>query len=185
MSSNNRQQRSQTFSSGTLLSRGGSSKTYRSVRSVVRGDTMAALKEQARKYGVRNLNVKKLNIAGVLKKNRNDTEIPQFIYSMKNLVEMNLYNRSIQTVPDNIGNFPKLERLNLGFNPFRKLPDTIGNLSNLKTLSLEECTNLDNLPTSVTNLTNLTHLDMNNNKKITNLPDNIGCSVSVNSGGFE
>ena len=174
MSSNNKRQRSQTFSSGKLLSstqksRGDSSKTYHSVRSAVRVDTMATLKEQARKYGVLNLNNKKLNIAGVFKKNRNDTEIPQFIYSMKNLVEMNLYSRLIQTVPDNIGNFPKLETLDLGFNRFRKLPDTIGNLSNLKKLSLVGCTNLDKLPTSITNLTNLTYLDMNNNIKITHL----------------
>jgi len=81
-------------------------------------------------------------------------EIPEIIFNLKNLKELNLSYNDLVTLPDTIDNLKNLKVLDLSSNKLVTLPDTIGNLKNLEALNLEY-NKIETLPESIVNLENL------------------------------
>jgi len=103
----------------------------------------------------------------------NRGEIPEVIYSMRNLKRIEARNAGIKTISDKIKNFSSLEYLDLENNyDLGRLPESIGKLKNLKRLDLSVC-GLKELPESFCELTELEVLYLQHNE-LTMLPINIG-----------
>lgn len=93
---------------------------------------------------------------------RNDVEqIPQWLFSIKVLVCLNLSLNQIKTLPSNIEQLPNLLELNLSWNPIASLP--IENLSQLKKLYLSGITYNDNIIQQITHLKELSVLVLSKN----------------------
>ena len=125
------------------------------------------LKEAAR-HGITNLNATK-----ILFYDKGLTKIPDFVFLMKNLKELELEHNNITSLPAAIGQLKNLERLELEESKLTSLPATIGQLKNLKYLSIWRSNRLTSLPESIGKLKNLKSLELSGNK-LTSLPESIG-----------
>lgn len=102
-------------------------------------------------------------------------EIPQGVFNIKNLQELEIDEASIKTLPDEIGSLSSLEILSITNTQLRYLPESIGQLSNLKTLELVD-NNLESLPATLGNLSNLISLsiaDFNEGNRLKELPTEV------------
>jgi len=118
-------------------------------------------------YGITNLNATKLNL-----NNKGLTQIPDFVFSMKNLKYLILTRNDLTSLPAEIAQLRNLKHLYLNSNKLTSLPTEIGRLTNLTILNLDD-NRLMYLPESIGNLKNLTVLSLNKNR-LTSLPESIG-----------
>lgn len=100
---------------------------------------------------------------------RNIIQIPEFIFQLGSLNELDVNTTSISSISKNIGNLKDLTTLSLNSNRIQELPEEIGLLKNLKRLYLRD-NKLTALPESIGNLTQLIQLGFSNNQ-VRKLPD--------------
>jgi hypothetical protein len=73
----------------------------------------------------------------VLRKNEGVKVLPDELFGMKNLEQLELHELRITTLPDSVGTLKKLERIMLWQNPkLERLPAALGTLSKLETIDL-------------------------------------------------
>src|SRR5262245_27748716 len=65
------------------------------------------------------------------------TEIPSYVFEMKDLTVLNLHNNKIAEVPADIGKLVNLRKLILSRNDITSLPPEIGLLQNLEDFSVK------------------------------------------------
>lgn len=95
--------------------------------------------------------------------NQNLTKAPDYIFSQKDIVELNLSNNSINgALQSQIQNLQNLKVLNLSNNKFTGVPAEIGQLKKLEVLNLSN-NQLTGLPYELGNLSNLKLLDLTGN----------------------
>jgi len=70
-------------------------------------------------------------------------EIPDIIFKITTLKNLDLSGNKIEKIPPSIGNLIQLEELNLANNNLKELPSEIYKLNNLKTLDLNNNSNLN------------------------------------------
>eukprot|EP00833_Pecoramyces_ruminatium_P011391 jgi/Orpsp1_1/1185423/evm.model.c7180000093683.1 len=99
-------------------------------------------------------------------------EIPNDIYKLKYLKELNMYNNDITTIPSSVGDVSELEIINLSYNNIKEIPKEISNLKNLSELYLN-LNEITSIPISIGELSKLKILDLNSNK-IDTIPSEIG-----------
>lgn len=97
--------------------------------------------------------------------------LPIFMFSITELVILNLHNNKLEILPDLFDNLTNLKKIYLGNNKLKKIPDSICNLENLELLCIFE-NELEILPDNIGNLKNLEILYLNNNK-LKKIPDSI------------
>jgi len=146
--------------------------------------------KEAAKYGISNLNAKKLSLKG-----RGLRRVPDFVFYMKNLQELDIGDNYISSLSSAIGDLTNLQKLDMRNNYIRSLPTTIGRLKNLETFYLSENNitmlpsaigelkklkllhvdeiNISSLPATIGQLKNLESLSVRRNK-LTSLPESIG-----------
>ena len=100
------------------------------------------------------------------------TKIPNKVFYLSQLEELDLSDNQLKTVPETIGNLTNLTHLYLNGNGLTTVPETIGNLTNLTHLYLNG-NGLTTVPETIGNLTNLTHLYLSSNQLKT-VPETIG-----------
>lgn len=98
--------------------------------------------------------------------------LPEEIFYLVNLKEINLDALGISVLPDGIAKLVNLEVLNLDKNNIDFLPESLCNLPNLRNLSLRE-NRLFALPENFPQLKNLVELDLTGNKFVFR-PEGIG-----------
>ncbi|MCC7297976.1 MAG: hypothetical protein IT244_06535, partial [Bacteroidia bacterium] len=99
--------------------------------------------------------------------------IPESLYSLTNLVYLDLSALGLTYISPQIENLVNLESLYLNNNDYLdNLPDEIGNLTSLRYLNLSGC-NLEQLPAGIEKLIALESLDLSLNP-IAELPEGIG-----------
>jgi len=64
------------------------------------------------------------------------TEIPDFVFSLKNLKSLSITKNEITSVPTKITHLRKLEYLDLSGNKIKEVPDDLNKLKNLKSINL-------------------------------------------------
>lgn len=112
-------------------------------------------------------------------KSKGLTEIPSYVFNMKNLKELSLADNHIRSIPGReLAKLQKLESLDLEGNELVSLPKSIGTLKNLIMLDVTE-NNLTSLPASIGNLKKLDDLLLHDNK-LTSLPESIGKLENLN-----
>ncbi len=99
------------------------------------------------------------------------TEIPAGVFTLKNLLVLNLGKNRIKELPSAIENLKNLQELDLSNNDLTQLPPQIGNLSHLVQLKLNR-NEITSLPVEIGNLKDLEVLEMWNNELDT-IPDEI------------
>lgn len=142
------------------------------------------------------------NIVGLGLFGVNLTEIPDTLFELKSLEELNLACNKINILPEkisqlnflkelelglnnlsglpaSIGNLTLLERFSLEQNQLGEIPETMGNLEHLRELVLNE-NNLQTIPSSFGKLKSLEKLELRSNK-INNIPEEIGVIESLKS----
>jgi Leucine-rich repeat (LRR) protein/GTPase SAR1 family protein len=100
------------------------------------------------------------------------TELPDSLWKLTQLTELNLSRNQLTTLPDSLGQLTQLTELHLSNNQLTTLPDSLGQLTRLTELDLSD-NKLTTLPDSLGQLTQLTKLNLSNNK-LTSLPDSLG-----------
>ncbi|PZO43272.1 MAG: GTPase [Pseudanabaena frigida] len=110
-------------------------------------------------------------IDGIGSKVNRLTAIPQEIFQLINLKELQIPYNQITQIPDAIANLSNLTSLDLSSNQITVIPDSISNLANLTSLDLSS-TQITAIPDSISNLANLTSLDLSSTQ-ITAIPDSI------------
>jgi len=85
--------------------------------------------------------------------------IPDDVYKLPNLQELNLKGNKIKHLPAEIAQLKNLEVLNVSNNGLETLPPEIGKLANLKTLVISQ-NEIEKLPPEMGELANLEVLDM-------------------------
>ncbi|KAL3733180.1 hypothetical protein ACJRO7_022670 [Eucalyptus globulus] len=98
-------------------------------------------------------------------------ELPPNIFSLPNLLDLNLDSNDI-TVSFPKSNWSKsLESLTLSYTSILgKIPNSIGESKNLKTLCLRNCSLTGSIPLSLVNLTKITKLDLSQNELTGHIP---------------
>lgn len=91
------------------------------------------------------------------------TEIPPYVYDLKNLKELHLYGNLIDSISYRIGDLTNLEKLYIGRNNLKEIPKEIGKLKNLKILSAQY-NEISSLPAEIGDLENLDQLILNQNE---------------------
>jgi Leucine-rich repeat (LRR) protein len=121
-------------------------------------------------------NLINLNILHLGDSRFDEAFIPDFIYDLTNLIELQLDNCSlIGGIDFGIGNLEKLNILRLDHNSLNDtIPMEIGKLTNLQILRLESNYLSGELPTAVVKLHQLIDLRLNNNELESTIPDKIG-----------
>jgi len=98
--------------------------------------------------------------------------IPEYLYELKFLEELELKSTFITTIPESVGELISLKALNLGWNHIKTIPDSIKSLLFLKNLNL--CNNkIKKIPNSISSLRSLEKLELSHNK-LKSIPDSIG-----------
>ena len=119
-------------------------------------------------------NLEELNLA------YNKIEIlPEKIGELKSLKELELSLNNLTHLPASLGNLTSLEIISLEQNKLEKIPETMGNLERLRELNLNE-NNLQSIPTSFGNLKSLIKLELKSNQ-LNNIPEEIGNIKSLKS----
>lgn len=107
------------------------------------------------------------------------TEIPEEVYSMKNLKVLRLYGNKIDSISPRIQELTNLEKLYIGKNKLTHFPPEIGQLKNLKLLSAQY-NDIRFLTSSIGKLDSLEQLILNQNQ-LTSLPVEIGGMKNLKS----
>lgn len=94
--------------------------------------------------------------------NQSLTEIPEEVYTLKNLRLLNLSQNNITQISDKIGDLTHLKVLNLTENKLTKLPESITNLTQLMVLICAK-NQLTNLPKGMGKLSHLRILNVKSN----------------------
>lgn len=95
--------------------------------------------------------------------NQNLTKVPEYIFTQRETVELNLSHNSLRgALQSQIQNLPNLRILNLSNNEFTGVPAEIGQLKKLEVLNLSH-NQLTGLPFELGNLSNLKVLDLTGN----------------------
>ena len=97
------------------------------------------------------------------------SEIPEWVWGLKNLEALSIYNECIETIPAAIAGLNKLKKLRISGGKITKLPDEIGKHLPLEALDLE-CPELKKLPDSFSNLTLMRYFRFARSK-LTSVPD--------------
>lgn len=97
------------------------------------------------------------------------TKIPDSIWDLTDLQNLNISNTWIETIPDSIVNCKNLETFYADYCKLNRLPNWFGELTKLKSLDLSS----NNLSTilDLSKLTNLKHLDISYNKELKSIPE--------------
>lgn len=98
-------------------------------------------------------------------------EIPEDVYKLVNLEELNLENNEISTVPLCVAKLKNLKYFCVSHNRIKTISDGIGKLSKLEILEIDG-NQLTSLPKSITKLKNLVSLDVQENH-LKKLPEDI------------
>ena len=98
-------------------------------------------------------------------------EIPDSIWNLQNLEELDFSSNSLMNIPSAIGNLHNLQSLFLIGNQLEHIPEEIGNLTKLESLQLME-NGLITIPAAIGNLPNLQYFDISDNP-IEYLPPNV------------
>ncbi len=112
-------------------------------------------------------------------------DIPNELWTLKNLEVLNLVNNGLIKLPEEIGSLNSLKELYIGGNKIKTIPKSIENLKNLVYLYLLE-DDLIEIPEEIGNLINLEELSIGS-KKLDTLPDPIiklkknNCKVYLNN----
>ncbi|XP_020526137.1 TMV resistance protein N isoform X1 [Amborella trichopoda] len=109
----------------------------------------------------------------IISNNHGLDKLPEQLFSMKSLTELDMTSSGIQQLPDSIGNLKNLRILRLGFTNVRELPDSLGSLVNLEELDVNRC-NIRELPDSLGTLVNLEKLNVNRCKILSRFPASMG-----------
>lgn len=104
-------------------------------------------------------NITKLELKSLSLNNCGLKEIPNFVFDLENLTNLNLWNNLITEIPKEIGNLKKLTSLTLSTNKLETLPIEICELENLTSLVLLG-NKLINLPIEIGNLKYLKYLNI-------------------------
>lgn len=95
--------------------------------------------------------------------NQNLTKVPDYVFNMTNLEELNLSNNQLTgAIQSQIGQLKKLKVLNASNNLMTGVPAEVGQLSNLQILDLSN-NQLTGLPNELGNLTNLQTFNISGN----------------------
>jgi len=116
--------------------------------------------------------LEELNLSGTLL-----FDLPSEIGQLSNLVTLNLSDTQLTNLPPEIEQLSNLVSLNLSKNQLATLPSQIGKLANLTDINLG-ANELVDLPIKIWNLINLKTLLLNNNRLI-NLPPEMGNLVNL------
>jgi Leucine-rich repeat (LRR) protein len=100
------------------------------------------------------------------------TNIPEEIYDLKDLVDLDIGSNKLTSLPDSLGSVSNLQWLSVGNNNLTSLPDSLGCLSRLEQLFVDN-NNLTSLPDSLGSLSSLSSLRVQHNN-LTSLPDSLG-----------
>ena len=105
-----------------------------------------------------NTNAIKLDLS-----NKDLTKVPEYVFSMKQLEELNLSNNQLTgAIPSQIGQLKNLKVLNLSHNLMTGLPAELGQLSQLTELDVSY-NSLTGLPNELGNLKNLKTFNLTGN----------------------
>ena len=105
-----------------------------------------------------NTNFVKVDLSGT-----NLIEAPNYIFSQKNIQELDLSDNNMTgSLPAEIRNLKSLKILNISHNQFTGLPAEVGQLKNLEVLNISY-NNLTGLPNEIGNLRKLKTLDISGN----------------------
>jgi Leucine-rich repeat (LRR) protein len=99
------------------------------------------------------------------------TEIPDKIFTFKNLQVLNISSNLIKTIPHKISNLKNLQELYLDKNLITTLPPEFGNLINLRKLIISN-NQITELPKTFYNLSKLEILNIAGNQ-LTEIPDDV------------
>ncbi len=97
--------------------------------------------------------------------------IPQYLYYLKYLEELELIGTFITFIPESIGKLEALKVLNLSWNYIKSIPNSIGSLLYLKQLKLTH-NKIQTIPESFGSLTSLESLNLGHNK-LNRFPESI------------
>ena len=99
------------------------------------------------------------------------TEIPQEVYTLKNLETLNLEYNFLESIPDEVAQLSFLKDLNLSNNNLTAFPEIILSLSNLNIIKLNT-NEIPLIPVSIVDLSNLKELHLSYNR-LTAIPPEI------------
>lgn len=99
-------------------------------------------------------------------------EIPSYVFEMKDLEVLRLYENEISELAEELGKLKKLKKLYIGKNKLEYLPSVLGELESLELLSVQY-NEIDSISPDLANAKQLTQLIVNNNRLKT-LPAFIG-----------
>ncbi|KAL6635653.1 RNI-like protein [Neocallimastix sp. 'constans'] len=103
-------------------------------------------------------NLRELNVTCATLKS-----IPSQIFSLKNLESLNISDAEIDSVSIDLTNFKNLKYLTLRENKLHEISKEITNITNLKSLDLLG-NQIEKIPNEISKLKNLEYLDLSNNK---------------------
>lgn len=97
--------------------------------------------------------------------------IPNAVYELKNLEQLELNDNKIKYISDHISNFTNLKRLELENNQLEEIPNELYKLTSLERINLEG-NNISYLSKDISRLQNLSYLRLSKNK-FSYLPDTL------------
>jgi len=133
-------------------------------------NTPRRIVEEEARYDITNLNARRIDFYDLSSKGL--TRVPDFVFYMKNLEELNLYNNKITVLPTEIGRLKNLRILTFDTNKITSLPPTIAQLKNLEKLYLDN-NKIRSFPPEIGQLKNLVDISVSANN-LTILPPEIG-----------
>lgn len=113
------------------------------------------------------ININKLKSFSI--SSREITKIPESIWNLVNLQELNISSTWIESIPNSISNCKNLETFYADYCKLNNLPDWLWELTNLKSLDLSG----NKFPTipDLSKLGKLEHLDISYNNDLTSIPE--------------
>jgi internalin A len=112
-----------------------------------------------------------LDLSGSSDKHEKLAKLPDELFELRNLRDLDLRNNQLSTLPESISQLQNLKYLDLSYNQLNTLPESISQLQNLTDLDLG-LNQLDLVPESIAKLQNLTYLDLRDNQ-LSTLPESI------------